>query len=104
MCDRPRRLTRYRGERCTSKLRLNGTFTRGLPSQRELAFVNRTIPQIQIDQRLIGDSRLGRQSLEVCDRRGIEADRDRLFEFGGVGISRGVREIVLFPHGFHLWS
>jgi len=23
MCDRPRRLTRYRGERCTSKLRLN---------------------------------------------------------------------------------
>ena len=64
---------------------LGSTFTRGLPLQRELALVNGTIPQIQIDQRLVGDSRLGSQSLEVRDRRGIETDRDRLLESGGVG-------------------
>ena len=60
--------------------------------------MGRTIPQIQVDEPLVGDAYFQRERLEVLDGGLIDADRDLSLQPPRVGVLPCAREVVVLPH------
>ena len=73
-----------------------------LPLEIELAVGDCAIPEVQVDQALIGDAYLSGNGFEVVDALFVQADRDLLLELGCVGVFDCLGKIVFGAHGVHL--
>ena len=73
------------------------------PRNRRLLVALRTVPQIQIDQRLIGYPGLRRKLLEKIDRAAVDIDRDLFFQPVGIGVLAWVQalDVIFISHGAH---
>ncbi|SBT04012.1 hypothetical protein ACCAA_130007 [Candidatus Accumulibacter aalborgensis] len=64
---------------------------------------SRAVAQIQVDEALVGDTNVFRDSLEVRDGLFVEPNGDLLFELCCVWVFSGSGEVVFFAHVAPLW-
>src|SRR2546426_7441583 len=75
-----------------------------LPLQGQLPAARGAVPQIEVDERLVGNLELRGEPLEIRHRRRVESDRHRLLETTGVGVATALRKVVFASHRCHLAS
>jgi hypothetical protein len=78
----------------------NGLGELGSPLHLQFPAVLDAVPEVEVDQVLIRDPRLGRHRLEVGHDVLVQADRDRLLEVLDVGVllTLHLGEVVVFSH------
>ena len=72
------------------------------PIELELLLFGCAIPQIQVDEILIRNATLLRETLEILDRISVEPNRDLALRFAQIRIGYGLGKIVALSHGSHL--
>ena len=72
------------------------------PIELELLLFGCAIPQIQVDEVLIRNAALLRETLEVLDRISVEPNRDLALGFAQIRVRYGFGKIVALSHGIHL--
>jgi len=75
-----------------------GSGCASLSTQIEFAAMSRTVAKAQVDQALVGNAHLLRNSFEVNDRVLIQANGYLLVQLRGVGIFSGLRKVIFFSH------
>ena len=73
-------------------------FDPSLPAQVKFSVVRSTVTQIKIDQSLVWNSDLFRNTFEVTDGVLVQPNGDLLFQLRRIGIFARLREIVFFSH------
>src|SRR5688572_26290922 len=68
------------------------------PLEAELPLRLGAVPEVEIDQRLIGDVELLGEPFEVLDGRVVQANRDALLEAARIGVLLRLRKIVVRSH------